>query len=112
MTGKQEKIIQTQHMPSGWFLRWAAYGVASVSYLFGLFLVQRTLASFLLLTGTYGVWLMLYQSGRRRANPCWLLVLICPACASLFIPLPSMNEYWLPILPTMTACVLMTIKPR
>ena len=112
MTDKQEQIIQTQPMPLGWFLRWSAYCVAGVGYLFGLFLVQRTLVSFLLLTGTYGAWLVIYHIGRRRTHPCWLLALFCPACASLFIPLPSTNVYWLPILPTMTACLLTTTKLR
>jgi len=112
MAGKQEQIIQTQPMLSGWFLRWAAYCVAGVGYLFGLFLVQRTLLSFLLLTGIYGTWLMIYHTGRRRSHPGFVLALFCLACASLFIPLPSPNAYWLPILPTMTACLMTTIKPR
>jgi signal transduction histidine kinase len=111
MADKQEQIIQTQSMLLGWFLRWAAYCVAGVGYLFGLFLVQRTLVSFLLLTGIYGAWLLIYHIGRRRSHPYWSLALFCLACASLFIPLPSTNVYWLPILPTMTAC-LMATKPR
>ena len=112
MTDKQEQIIQTQPMVSpGWFQRSAAYYVAGIGYLFGLFLVQRTLVSFLLLTGIYGTWVVIYHTGRRRAHPGFLFGLFCLACASLFIPLPSTNVYWLPILPTMTAC-LMTMRPR
>jgi signal transduction histidine kinase len=111
MTSKQKHSIQTPSMPFGWFQHLAAYCVAGVGYLFGLFLVQRTLVSFLLLTGIYGAWLLLYHTGRRRSHPGWGLALFCLACASLFIPLPSTNLYWLPILPTMTAC-LMTTKPR
>jgi signal transduction histidine kinase len=112
MTGEQEQIIQTHPMPFGWFLRWAAYCVAGVGYLFGFFLVQRTLVSFLLLTGTYGAWLVIYHTGRRRTHPGFVLALFCLACVSLFIPLPRTNVYWLPILPTMTACLMTTIKPR
>jgi signal transduction histidine kinase len=111
MTDRQEQIIYTPPKPFGWFLRWAAYCVAGVGYLFGLFLVQRTLVSFLLLTGIYGVWLVIYHIGRRHSHPNWMLSLFCLACASLFIPLPSSNVYWLPILPTMTAS-LMTTKSR
>ena len=108
MTNKQEQTIQTKSMLSGWFLRWAAYCVAVVGYLFGLFLVQRTLVSFLLLTGIYGGWLLIYHIERQRSYPYWLPALFCLACASLFIPLSSSNVYWLPILPTMTACLITT----
>src|SRR6266567_5235 len=112
MTSKQEQIIQRLPMPFGLFLQWTVDCVAWVGYLFGLFLVQRTLLSFLLLTGTYGAWLVIYHTGRRRAPLWWSLALFCLACTSLFIPLPSTNVYWLPILPTMTACLMTTIKPR
>jgi signal transduction histidine kinase len=112
MTDRHEQIIQTHPLPSGWFQRSAAPCVAGVGYLFGLFLVQRTLVSFLLLTGIYGAWLVIYLLGRRRMHPGWWLALFCLACASLFIPLPETSVYWLPILPTMTACLLITIKPR
>lgn len=112
MTDKQGQSIHTHPIPaSGWFQRSAAYCVAVVGYLFGLFLVQHTLFSLLLLTGIYGAWLVVYHLGRQRAHPFWLLALFCLACASLFIPLPSTNVYWLPILPTATACVMM-VKPR
>lgn len=112
MTGKQEHSIQMQPMPLGWPLRWAAYCVAVVGYLFGLFVVQHTLVSYLLLTGIYGAWLAIYHAGRRRGQLSWLFALFCLACASLFVPLPDTNVYWLPILPTMTACMMMATKPR
>jgi signal transduction histidine kinase len=115
MTDKRGQIIQTQSMLlSGWFLHWSAYCVAGIGYLFGLFLERHTLVNFLLLTGIYGTWLLIYHTGRRRAHPYWLLALFCLACASLFIPFPDTNLYWLPILPTMTACLmpLMPTKSR
>lgn len=96
----------------GWFLRWAAYCVIGVGYLFGLFLLKHTLVSFILLTGIYGAWLLIYHTGRLRRHLRWLLALSCLACASLCIPLPSTNVYWLPILPTMTACITTAIQPR
>ncbi|HEU5378383.1 MAG TPA: sensor histidine kinase [Ktedonobacteraceae bacterium] len=105
-------MIRTDRISLGWPLRWAAYGVAGVGYLLGLLLAQRTLLSLLLLTGIYGAWLVVYHTGRRYAPPCWLCALFCLACASLFIPLPSTNVYWLPILPTMTACMMMATQPR
>jgi signal transduction histidine kinase len=105
-------MTQTDRIPLGWLLRWAAYGVAGVGYLLGLFLVQHTLLGLLLLTGIYGVWLVVYHTGRRYAHPYWLCALFCLACASLFIPTPSTNVYWLPILPSMTACMMMTTRPR
>lgn len=105
-------MVQTDRIPLGWPLRWAAYGVAGVGYLLGIFLVQRSLLSLLLLTGIYGAWLVVYHTGRQYAHPCWLCALFCLACASLFIPVPSANAYWLPILPSMTACMMMAPKPR
>jgi signal transduction histidine kinase len=112
MIDRQEQIIQRQPRLLGWFLRSAPYGVAGAGYLLGLFLVQRTLVSLLLLTGIYGAWLVIYHAGRRRSHPCWSLALFCLACASLFIPLPAANIYWLPILPTVTACMMTTRNPR
>jgi signal transduction histidine kinase len=112
MAEEQEPIIQTLPTPLGWPLRWAAYGVAGVGYLLGLLLVQRTLLGVLLLTGIYGAWLVVYHTGRRDAHLSWLCALFCLACASLFVPVPTTNVYWLPILPTMTACMMMATKPR
>ncbi len=80
MTGKQEQIIQTQSMPLHWFLRRPTYGVVGVSYLFGLFLVQRTLVGFLLLTGICGGWFLIYHSGRRHPPLYRIFALFCLAC--------------------------------
>lgn len=110
MTGKQEQSVHVQSMPLSGFLRWTTYGVVSGGYLLGLFLVQRTPVSFLLLTMIYGAWLLIYHSGRRHMHLYWICVLLC--LCSLFIPLPSTNIYWYPILPITTACVMMTIRPR
>ena len=113
MTVKPEPIIQTPPLsPAGQVRQWAVSCVAGVGYLFGLFLIQRTLVSFLLLTGIYGAWLLNYHLGKRISHLWWLLALFCLACASLFIPLPRTNVYWFPILPTATACLLITTKPR
>jgi signal transduction histidine kinase len=117
MTDMHAPSIRTHSRPLSRFQRWAASCVAGIGYLFGLFLVQRTLLSFLLLTGIYGVWLAIYfviyhVIGRQRAHPGFSAALFCVACASLFIPLPATNVYWLPILPTMTACLLTASKPR
>lgn len=113
MANKQEQIIQIRPTPAfNSFMRWATSVVAGIGYLFGLFLVQRTPISFLLLTGIFGSWLLIYHVGRQRAYPRWTLALFCLACASLFIPVPSTNVYWLPILPTMTACVVTTTRRR
>lgn len=112
MTEKREQIMHTRSIPLGWFLRWAAYGVLCVDYLFGLFVEPRTLMSFLLLTGIFGAWLFIYHTGRRTPLPWWFIALACLACASLVIPVPRTNAYWLPILPTVTACIATTAKPR
>lgn len=113
MKYKRWQIIQAQPLQSpGWFLKWAAYCVACVGYLLSLLSLEHfTLVGLLLLTGTYGAWLVIYHIGRQRSHPYWWLALFCLACASLFIPLPSANVYWRPILPTMTAC-LITTRPR
>jgi signal transduction histidine kinase len=112
MANKQEQIMQRLPMPFNMFLQWTVDCVAGVGYLFGLFLVQRTPLGFLSLTGIYGAWLVIYHIGRQRTPPWWSLALFCLACTSLFIPLPSANVYWFPILPTMTACLMMTSTPR
>lgn len=112
MTGKQEQIIDTRPLSLVWLIRVAPYCVGGVGYLFGLFLERHTLVNFLLLTGLYGAWLLIYHTGKNRAHPSWVLALSCLACAALFIPTTSNNVYWLPILPTMTACVTTSAKPR
>jgi signal transduction histidine kinase len=114
-------IIQTQSIPlPGWFLRWAPWvspGFACVGYLSGVLTTQHlTLLSLLLLTGTYGAWLMIYQIGQWRfevrTHPGFVLALFCLACASQFIPLPATNVYWLPLLSVITAGLMTTITPR
>jgi signal transduction histidine kinase len=121
MKFKQGQIIQTQSIPlAGWYLRWIPWVVtvfACVGYLSGVLTTQPlTLLSLLLLTGTYGAWLVIYHIGVRqpkvRAHPSWLLALFCLACASQFIPLPGTNVYWLPQLPLITTGLMTAIKPR
>ena len=120
MIGKQGQIIQTQSTLSGWYLRWApwlASGFACVGYLSGVLTTPHlTLLSLLLLTGTYGAWLVIYHLGvqrlKVRSHPGWLLALFCLACASQFIPLPDTNYYWLLLLPVITTGLMTTIKPR
>src|SRR5712692_7676250 len=121
MKFKQGQIIQTQSMPlTGWYLRWILWvisGFACVGYLSGVLTTQPlTLLSLLLLTGTYGAWLVIRHIGLRRcevrAHPWWLLALFCLACASQFIPLPGTNYYWLLLLPVITTGLMTAIKPR
>jgi signal transduction histidine kinase len=121
MKFKQGQIIQAQSIPlAGWYLRWVPWVVsvfACVGYLSGVFTTQPlTVLSLLLLTGTYGAWLVIYHIGIRRpkvrAHPWWLLALFCLACATQFIPLPGTNVYWLPQLPLITAGLITAIKPR
>src|SRR6266566_2668332 len=82
MKFKQGQIIQTPSMPLvGWYLRWIPWivsGFACVGYLSGVLTTQPlTLLSLLLLTGTYGAWLVIYHIGLRRfegrPHPFWLL---------------------------------------
>lgn len=121
MTGKKTQIIDLQRMPlPGRLLRWVpwvAYAGAGVGYLSGVLSAQPlTLLSLLLLTGTYGAWIVLILIGQRRVavifHPGWVLALFCLACASQFIPLPNANPYWLPLLSVMTAGAMAAIKPR
>lgn len=118
---KQVQIIQTQSaLLSDSYLRWApwlATAFACVGYLSAVLTTQHlTLIVFLLLTVTYSAWLAIFHIGHRRlkghSHPYWLLALFCLACASQFIPLPSTNPYWLPLLPLVTASLMMAIKPR
>jgi len=118
---KQGQIIQTQSMPvAGWYLRWIPWVItvfACVGYLSGVLTTQPlTLLSLLLLTVTYGAWLVIYHLGRRRfalrPHPYWLLALFCLGCASQSIPLPGTNVYWLPELPLITTGLMTAIRPR
>jgi signal transduction histidine kinase len=121
MKFKHGQIVQTQSFPiTGWYLRWIPWVVsvfACVGFLSGILTTQPlTLLSLLLLTGTYGAWLLIYHIGVRRssvrAHPWWLLALFCLACASQFIPLPGTNVYWLPQLPLITTGLITAIRPR
>jgi signal transduction histidine kinase len=121
MKFKQGQIIQTSSIPlAGWYLRWIPWvisGFVCVGYLSGVLTTQPlTLVSLLLLTGTYGAWLVIYHIGVRRfigrTHPYWLLALFCLACGSQFIPEPSTNVYWLPELPLITAGLMTAIRPR
>jgi len=121
MKFKQEQIIQTLSMPLlGWYLRWIPWVITvfvCAGYLSGVLTTQPlTLLSLLLLTGTYGAWLVIYHLGVQRfkvpAHPGFVLALFCLACASQFIPLPGTNASWLPLLPVMTAGAMAAIKPR
>jgi signal transduction histidine kinase len=121
MKFKQGQIIQTQSIPlAGWYQRWIPWVVTvfvCVGYFSGVLSTQPlTLVSLLLLTGTYGAWLVIYHIGiqrpKVRAHPWWVLALFCLACASQFIPLPRTNVYWLPELPLITTGLVAAIKPR
>ncbi len=121
MKFKQEQIIQTQSTPLlGWYLRWVPWvisGFVCIGYLSGVLTTQPlTLLSLLLLTGVYGAWLVIYHIGAHqfkvRAHSGFVLALFCLACASQFIPLPSTNASWLPLLPLITSALMMTISPR
>ena len=121
MKFKQRQIIQTPSIPLlGWYLRWIPWIItvfAGVGYLSGVLTTQPlTLLRLLLLTGTYGAWLVIYHLGQRRfegrPHPFWLLALFCLACASQFIPGPITNTDWLPLLPVITAGLMVMIKPR
>jgi signal transduction histidine kinase len=121
MKFKYRQIIQTQSIPlSDRYLRWIPWVVtvfACVGYFSGVLTTHPlTVVSLLLLTGTYGAWLVIYHIGIRRprvrAHPWWLLALFCLACASQFIPLPGTNVYWLIELPLITTGMMVAIKPR
>jgi signal transduction histidine kinase len=104
-------------MPSPpWLPRWGISLFICVGYLASLLSTKHlTLVSFLLFTGTYGAWLSIFQSRKRfddRPHLRWWLTLFCLACVSQFISLPGTNFYWLSILPTITAGLMLTIKPR
>ena len=121
MKFKQRQIVQIPSIPLlDWYLRWIPWVItafACVGYLSGVLTTQPlTLLNLLLLTGTYGAWLTIYHSGLRqfegRLHPFWLLALFCLACASQFIPRPATNTDWLPLLPVITAGLMVMIKPR
>jgi signal transduction histidine kinase len=121
MKFKHGQIIQTPSIPLlGWFLRWNPWLITvfvCVGYLSGVLTTQPlTLVSLLLLTGTYGAWLVIYHLGvqrfKVRPHPSFMLALFCLACVSQFIPGPSTNVSWLPLLSLITAALMTTITPR
>lgn len=121
MKFKQGQDIQTQAIPlAGWYLRWIPWVVSAfvcVGYLSGILTTRPlTLLTLLLLTGTYGAWLVIYHIGvwRFAVHPplWWSLALFCLACASQFIPLPGTNTDWLPLLPIITAAYMTGISSR
>lgn len=122
MTGKQKQMLYTQPLPSrGQFFRWAHAGIyffACAGYLSNLLSLERfTLIGFLLLTGTYGAWVVIFALRElrfgERAHPGWLLALFCLACAAQFLPWPgSTNFFWRPLLSTITACLMTGLRPR
>src|SRR5260221_908112 len=92
MKFKQEQIIQTLSMPFlGWYLRWIPWVITvfvCAGYLSGVLTTQPlTLLSLLLLTGTYGAWLVIYHIGARQfkvpAHPGFVLALFCRARAPI-----------------------------
>src|SRR5215472_11423896 len=78
MTDKKAPIIDLHHLAlTGRFLRWVpwvAYVGAGVGYLSGVLTTpQLPLLSLLLLTGTYGAWVVLLLIGQR-----WVAVIFHP----------------------------------
>jgi signal transduction histidine kinase len=98
--------------------RWIAIILAGVGYLSSVLSAEQfSLARFLLLTVTYGAWLGISWLGIfgrlvGRLPRWWFLALLFLACASQYLPLPSTNLNWLPLLPTITACLVTSIIPR
>jgi signal transduction histidine kinase len=103
---------------SRWVVRrWIVYIVFGIAYLSRVLTTERlTLVSFLLLTITYGAWLAIVHLGgrldERTPRWWWFFGLFGLACASQYIALSSTSLAWLPILTTMTACLLTGITPR
>jgi signal transduction histidine kinase len=97
--------------------RWIVYFVFAIAYLSRVLTTERlTLVSFLLLTMTYGAWLVVFHVGgrldERPPHWWWFVGLFGLACASQYIALSETNLAWLPILTTMTACLLTGIPSR
>ncbi|GHO89474.1 sensor histidine kinase [Dictyobacter formicarum] len=112
---QEQRGTQTRQTPTR-FLHFALYLFACVGYLFSLFgIVHMTLASFLLLTVTYGAWLVIFHLGKLSAgNPrrSWLLVLFCLACASPLLSLLGLRSDWLWLLPVLTTTFMAALRPR
>ena len=106
--------------------RWIVYFVLGIAYLSRILTTGHlTVISFLLLTATYGAWLVVFhhdtwpvifhlgrQLDERPPRWWWFGALFGLACASQFIALSSSNPAWLPILTTTTACLMTGITPR
>lgn len=113
--------MQASSMPvTVWYLRWIPWVVtafACVGYLSGVWTTRPfSLLTVLLLTATYGAWLLIYHCGVRRlsvpAHPGFLLALFSLACASQFIPGPATDTDWLPLLALMTASFMTVLQPQ
>jgi signal transduction histidine kinase len=97
--------------------RWIVYFVFAIAYLSRVLTTERlTLVSFLLLTVTYGAWLVVFHVGgwfdERPPLWWWFVGLFGLACASQYIALSETSLAWLPILTTMTACLMTGIPSR
>lgn len=103
---------------SRWDVRWwIVHFVLGIAYLSRIVTNERlTLVSFLLLTAVYGAWLVIFRLGKpfdERPLRWWrFCALVGLASASQFTALASANLTWLPILTTMTACLMIGVTPR
>lgn len=122
MTAMQDRVTTTLAPSRLWVSRWVVrrwivYFVLGIAYLSRVLTTAHlTQIGFLLLTVTYGAWLVIsYLGGSLDEHPprgwrcCALFAL---ACASQFIALSSTSLAWLPILTTTTACLMTGITPR
>lgn len=112
---QEQRKMQTRRIPT-WFLHFSLSLLACVGYLFSLSgTAHTTLASFLLLTVTYGAWLVIFHLGKLSdGNPrrSWLLVLFCLACVSPLLSLLSLRSNWLWLLPALTTTLMAALRPR
>ncbi|EFH81129.1 sensor histidine kinase [Ktedonobacter racemifer] len=110
-----QRKLQARRVPT-WFLHFSLSLLACVGYLFSLFeTAHTTLASFLLLTVTYGAWLVIFHLGKLSdGNPrrSWLLVLFCLACVSPLLSLLGPRSDWLWLLPVLTTTLMAALRPR
>ncbi len=98
------------------YSRWLLPLLVGVGYFSSVFSAEHlSLVRLLLLTVTYSAWLgiFLLGSGTGEQPPLWWFwALFILACASQFLPLPITNLNWLPVLPTITACLMTALTPR
>lgn len=102
---------------SRWVVRrWIVYCVVAGDYLARVLSTRRlALVDFLLLTALYGAWLVaFYPWGWPDKHPSlWrVFALVCLACSTQFLPLSNLDLNWLPILPTVTACLVIANSSR